>query len=70
MAAEKTSGGNSAVGKTVSMVGVRPEELDFLRILVGLLRHDDPHVPELARQALLYLRDTAAVAGKKAIGAL
>ncbi len=44
--------------KTV-MIGVQPEELSWLRALVALLRHPDPSVPELARQALLYLEKAA-----------
>jgi hypothetical protein len=39
----------------VSVIGLCPEELPWMRMLVGLLRHPDPTVPELARQALLYL---------------
>ncbi len=40
-------------------IGVSAEELRWLRILVALLRHPDPAVPELARQALLYLTEAA-----------
>ena len=39
----------------VSVIGLCPDELPWMRMLVGLLRHPDPTVPELARQALLYL---------------
>ena len=42
------------MAKTV-LIGVEPHELNWLRILVALLRHPDPGVPELARQALLFL---------------
>ena len=38
------------------MIGIEPDELAWLRLLVFLLRHPDPVVPELARQALLYLQ--------------
>jgi hypothetical protein len=48
------------VANTVPMIGVEPDELCWLRMLVSLLRHPDPTVPELARQALLYLTDAAA----------
>jgi hypothetical protein len=46
--------------KTVSMVGIEPGELRWIRILVTLLRHPDPSVPELARQALIYLSEASA----------
>lgn len=48
------------MGRTVPMIGVEPEELPWLRLLASLLRHPDPVVPELARQALLYLQNAAA----------
>jgi hypothetical protein len=41
------------------LIGLEPHELHWLRTLVALLRHPDPSVPELARQALLYLSDAA-----------
>jgi hypothetical protein len=43
----------------VPMIGLEPEELRWLRMLVALLRHPDPSVPELARQALVYLTEAA-----------
>jgi hypothetical protein len=42
------------------MIGVERHELIWLKSLIALLRHPDPSVPELARQALLYLTDAAA----------
>jgi len=51
------------MGKTV-LIGLEPHELQWLRSLVTLLRHPDPSVPELARQALLYVTETA---GKRSI---
>jgi hypothetical protein len=45
--------------KTVPVIGVEPGELRWIRMLIHLLRHPDPGTPELARQALLYLSDTA-----------
>ena len=45
--------------KTVPIIGVEPEELRWLRLLVALLRHPDPRIPELARQALLHVADTS-----------
>jgi len=50
--------------KTVSVIGLDAAEVRWIRLLVGLLRHPDPGVPELARQALLYL---TASAGKRAV---
>jgi hypothetical protein len=49
--------------KTVSMIGLETAEIRWIRSLVSLLRHPDPSVPELARQALMYLTDAA---GKRA----
>ena len=51
------------MAKTV-LIGIEPHELRWLRALVALLRHPDPSVPELARQALLYLTDAA---GKRSL---
>jgi hypothetical protein len=50
----------SFMAKTVSVVGLDPAELRWIRSLVCLLRHPDPSIPELARQALLYLTNSAA----------
>jgi len=47
------------MAKTVPMIGIAPQELPWIRMLVQLLRHPDPGVAELSRQALLYLRDAA-----------
>jgi hypothetical protein len=41
------------------MIGIHPEELRWIRLLLALLRHSDPGMPELARQALLYLSQSA-----------
>jgi len=46
------------MARTLSIIGIEPEELAWIRLLVQLLRHPDPVVPELARQALLYLEAT------------
>jgi len=51
------------MAKTVPMIGIETAELRWVRMLVCLLRHPDPSIPELARQALLYLTDAA---GKRA----
>jgi hypothetical protein len=47
------------MAKSLSVIGLDPSELRWLRMLVTLLRHPDPSVPELARQALIYLTDAA-----------
>jgi hypothetical protein len=48
------------MAKTVSVIGIEDHELRWVRALVLLLRHPDPSIPELARQALLYLTRSAA----------
>ena len=48
---------------TVTMIGIDPAELAWLRMLVRLLRHPDPVVPELTRQALCYLEGAASRSG-------
>jgi hypothetical protein len=46
--------------QTVYVIGTLPNELNWVRMLVALLRHPDPDVAELTRQALLYLTQSAA----------
>ena len=48
------------MAKTVPIIGIETAELRWIRMLVSLLRHPDPSIPELARQALLYLTSSAA----------
>ena len=48
------------MSKTVPMIGLEAAELRWVRMLILLLRHPDPSMPELARQALLYLTEAAA----------
>ena len=43
------------MAKTVEVIGVDPGELPWLHTLVWLLRHPDPVMAELTRQALLHL---------------
>ena len=43
------------MANTLSVIGIDPKELHWIRALVHLLRHPDPSVPELARQAMIYL---------------
>jgi hypothetical protein len=45
--------------KTVPIIGIAPSELPWIRRLVQLLRHPDPGMAELARQALVYLSEAA-----------
>ena len=47
------------MAKTVSVIGIDPGELAWVRSLVSLLRHPDPLIPEMTRQALLYLEKNA-----------
>lgn len=49
----------SLMAKTIPIIGVDPDELRWMRLLVSLLRHPDPNIPELARQALLYVTDAS-----------
>jgi len=42
-----------------ALIGFETHELGWLRLLLFLLRHPDPTIPELARQALLYLEEAA-----------
>jgi hypothetical protein len=51
------------------MIGIHPEELAWMRLLVSLLRHADPRVPELTRQALLYVAETSGHCGFDPAGA-
>jgi len=41
------------------MIGIEPAELRWVRTLISLLRHPNPGIPELARQALLHLVQAA-----------
>jgi len=56
------------MAKTVPVIGVEPAELAWIRMLVALLRHSDPVVPELTRQALQYLEGAASRLGTAANG--
>jgi len=47
------------MAKTVSIIGVQNDELYWVRRLLALLRHPDPAMAELARQALVYLTQAA-----------
>jgi hypothetical protein len=57
--AEKECVRDSPMAKTVPVIGINPAELPWIRKMVGLLRHPDPVVQELTRQALLYLEAAA-----------
>lgn len=58
-----TSAGRGGARDAISMIGLDAAELPYLRALVSLLRHPDPNVGELARQALEYLSENAAGRG-------
>ena len=51
------------MANTVPVIGIAPGELAWIRTLVLLLRHPDPVVPELTRQALRYLEAGASQSG-------
>lgn len=55
------------MAKTVPVIGIEPSELAWIRALVTLLRHPDPVVPELTRQALQYLEGAASRLGVAAV---
>jgi hypothetical protein len=59
----KRSAGRRELAKTVHMVGIHEQELEWLRLLTSLLRHPDPLVPEFARQSLLYVAKNAGARG-------
>jgi hypothetical protein len=46
--------------ENVCMIGLDPAEVRWLRLVVSLLRHPDPVVGQVAREALHYLEDVAA----------
>jgi hypothetical protein len=43
----------------MSVIGIDPDELRWVKIMVSLLRHPNPGIPELTRQALQYLVQAA-----------
>jgi hypothetical protein len=47
------------MAKTVSVIGIDPVELPWVRTLLSLLRHPDPPIAEMARQSLLYIQRNA-----------
>ena len=51
------------MANTVPVIGIESSELAWIRKLVTLLRHPDPVVPELTRQALQYLEGAASRIG-------
>jgi hypothetical protein len=51
------------MANTVPVIGIDPTELVWIRMLVLLLRHPDPIVPELTREALRYLETAASRSG-------
>jgi len=55
------------MAKTVPVIGVESAELNWIRLLIFLLRHPDPIIPELARQALLHLENAASSPADNAV---
>jgi hypothetical protein len=51
------------MANTVPVIGIQPAELAWIRMLVLLLRHPDPIIPELTREALRYLEAAASRSG-------
>ena len=47
------------MAKTVSMIGIDAGELAWLRTALFLLRHPDPLISEMTRQAIRYLESNA-----------
>ena len=47
------------MAQNLALIGVEPDELSWIRLLVSLLRHPDPIIPELTRQAVLYVIDVS-----------
>lgn len=66
--AEKHTRHVAPMRPSVSMIGLSPDELPWIRTLIALLRHPDPVLPELTRQALLYLSRTSAKASSRGSG--
>jgi hypothetical protein len=58
------------MAQPVGIIGLDPEELGPVRMLVSLLRHADPSVGNLARKALEYVADTAITRGPGGAGFL
>jgi len=56
---ESEESGKKLMDTNVAVIGLATHELGSIRTLVSLLRHPDPTIPELARQALKYLTDAA-----------
>ena len=52
----------------LSMIGLKPAEIPWLRRMLALLRHPDPVVREVACEALRYLEGMAARADQTKAG--
>jgi predicted urease superfamily metal-dependent hydrolase len=50
---------NSPKAGQCSVIGLHPQEIQWVRLLVTMLRHPDPLPAELARQALEYVHQVA-----------
>ena len=53
---------NSQTAGQCYMIGLKANEIEWVRLLVKLLRGADPMAPELARQALEYVQNVALAA--------
>lgn len=58
------------MSKTIPVIGLQTEELKWAKLLILLLRHPDPTVPELTREALLYVSAVAEECGTPPAGRL
>jgi hypothetical protein len=48
----------------ICVIGLEQRELEWVRLLIELLRHPDPVVGKVSREALRYLESVAARADK------
>lgn len=48
----------------LGMIGLDSREIELVRLLLALLRHPDPVVGEMAKEALRYLDEVASRADK------
>jgi hypothetical protein len=55
------------MAKTVAVIGIDAVELGWVRTLLSLLRHPDPLIAEMARQALVYVERNAHEQGQSQV---
>jgi hypothetical protein len=51
----------------VGIIGLDPLEIQWVRVVIALLRHPDPVVREVTREALRYLEEVAARANESQV---